>query len=366
MIGKPPTKDLTYEWQSLTKAVGAAFDQGEFAKAEDLSWESLAKSKVMGEFEPRLAISLSNLAVVQRQRGQYDRAEDLSNIALRILQALESKGELMCKALMNAACFFHEEGRLGEARRLFSKAIALAETGSLDSLLCQSLCLFARLCSDQSKYSQAEILLNRVSSLDSDDPECRILYLLTYTQCSIRQDKLHRAEQLLSDAEELLHERVQKQLLWKSSVLSLKGELRAAQYQASQLVSGATDMDLAGKRRSVIEAYEHSLDIREQVLGPYHCSCGELLRKKAEFYFQLSEYHDCEELLRRALSISLSAKGPYNLETFRCLDLSGQVLRATSQHQDAEEMEERCRQVEKRVREMSRETYVVWGEPDED
>jgi tetratricopeptide (TPR) repeat protein len=361
-----PSKTPEHDWQSLTKAAGAAFDEGEFAKAEDLAWESLAKSKVMGEFEPRLAISLSNLAVVQRQRGQYDRAEDLSNIALRILQALESKGELMCKTLMNAACFFHEEGRWGEARRLYTKAISLAETSNLDSLLGQALSLFARLCSDQSKFSQAEILLNRVSSLELREPQCQILYLLTYAQCSIRQEKLHRAEQTLKDADDLLNDRIDRQLIWKSSVLSVKGDLRAAQYQASQRVSGSNDMDLASRRRSVIEAYEHSFDIREQTLGPYHCSCGELLRKQAEFHFQLSEIKECEELLRRALSISLSAKGPYHMETFKCLDLSGQVLRAASQHADAEEMEERCRQVEKRVREMSRETYVVWGDPTEE
>lgn len=365
MISKPPAKTLAHDWQSLTRAAETAFFQGEFAKAEDLSWESLAKSKAMGEFEPRLAISLSNLAVIQRQRGQNDRAEDLSNLSLRILQALGSRGELMCKALLNSACFYHDEGRWGEARRLYSKAITLLETGYFESLLGRALTLFARLCSDQAKYSQAEILLNRVSSLEFSDPQSELLYLLTYAECSVRQDRLHRAEQTLNDADELLARRVDLQLIWKSSILSVKGDLRAAQYQASQKVSGSTDLDVAGKRRSVIEAFEHAFDIREQLLGPFHCSCGELLRKQADFYFQLSEYEECEELLRRALSIALSSRGPYHPETMKCLELSGLVMRATQQHSDAEEMEERFRQVEKRVREIGRETYVVWGDPEE-
>ncbi|MCA9781677.1 MAG: tetratricopeptide repeat protein, partial [Candidatus Eremiobacteraeota bacterium] len=91
MISKPPAKTLAHDWQSLTRAAESALQQGELSKAEDLSWEGLAKSKVMGEFEPRLAISLSNLAVIQRLRGQYDRAEDLSNLSLRILQAIGSR-----------------------------------------------------------------------------------------------------------------------------------------------------------------------------------------------------------------------------------------------------------------------------------
>jgi len=364
MIRKPPTKTLVRDWQSLTKAAETAFHGVELSKSEELAWESLAKSKVMGEFEPRLAISLSNLAVIQRQKGQYDRAEDLSNIALRILQSIGSQGPLMGKALLNSAAFYHEGGRWGEARRLYSKGIRLLETGYHEQLLVSALTLFSRLCIDQARYSQAEVLLNRVSSMSFPDAQSEMLYRLTFAFCSIRQDRLHRAEQALHDAEEFLANRMEMQLLWKSSILSLKGDLRAAQYQASRSVSGSTEMDLAGKRRSVIEAYEHAFDIREQLLGPYHCSCGELLRKQAEFSYLLCEFQECEELLRRALSISLSAKGPYHLETQRCLELSGLVLRAIGRHDEAEEMEERHRQVEKRVRDLLRETNVVWGEPE--
>ncbi|HIB66146.1 MAG TPA: tetratricopeptide repeat protein, partial [Phycisphaerales bacterium] len=123
MLGNPPSKTIAYDWQSLARAMSKAYLSGDFAKAEDLAWEGLSKAKLMGEFEPRLAISLSNLAVIQRMRGQRDRAEDLSNIALRILQAVDSRGQLMVKALINSACFYHDQGRWGEARRLYSRAL---------------------------------------------------------------------------------------------------------------------------------------------------------------------------------------------------------------------------------------------------
>ena len=365
MLGNPPTKTLAYDWQSLAKAVDRAFADGQFSKAEDLAWEGLAKAKMMGEFEPRLAISLSNLAVILRTRGQLDRSEDLSNIALRILQAVDSRGELMAKALLNSACFFHDEGRWGEARRLYGKAISLLESTYNEELLSRALCLFARLCTDMGKYSQAETLLKRVASFEPTDPQCVILYQLSYALNSIRQQRLSRAEQTLAQADQILLDGVENQLLWKSSLLAVRGELLVEQYQASQKVSGSVEADLTSRRGAVVEAFQHALDIREQALGPVHPSCADPMRRMASFYYDLSEYEQCENHLRRALSVCLSARGPYHLDTFRCLELSALVLRSTNRHGEAEEMEDRSRQVEKRVREMSRETYVIWGEPDQ-
>ena len=362
MLGNPPSKTIAYDWQSLARAMSKAYLSGDFAKAEDLAWEGLSKAKLMGEFEPRLAISLSNLAVIQRMRGQRDRAEDLSNIALRILQAVDSRGQLMVKALINSACFYHDQGRWGEARRLYSRALTLLEKAASEDLLAEALCLYARLCSDQSKYSQAETLLKRVGSLSRLEPEQQLLFSLTYAVNSIRQQRLGRAEQLLAECDEVLLKGQTLQLMWKSSLLSVRGELLAAQYEASRNVSGSVESDIVARRRAVTEAYEHALDIREQTLGPFHPACADVLRKMAEFEFLLSDYENCEKNLRKALSISLSSRGPYHLETNRLLELSAMVLRATNRHDEAESVEERSRQVEKRVREIARETYVVWGE----
>lgn len=366
MLGSSPSKTLAYDWQSLARSAEGAYSEAQFSKAEDLCWEGLGKAKLMGEFEPRLAISLSNLAVVQRLRGQMDRAEDLSNIALRILQAVDSRGQLMSKALLNSACFFHDEGRWGEARRLYTKAISLLEaSGNEGTLLCQALCLFARLCSDQAKHAQAVTILKRVQSLEPTEPQVCLLYLLTSAHNAIRQQRLNRAEQTLAEVDDMMQERLDLQLLWKSSLMSVRGDLLAEQYQASQRVTGSTEADVASRRSAVFEAYEHAQDIREQILGPGHPSCAELLRKCAQFHFDLSDYPNCEDNLRRSLSICLSTRGPYHLETLKCLELSSLVMRATNRHQEAEEMEERARQVERRVRELARETYVVWGEPDD-
>lgn len=365
MLGNSPSKTLAYDWQSLARSTRSAFDSGELSKAEDLAWESLAKAKQIGEFEPRLAVSLSNLAAIQRLRGQFDRAEDLSNIALRILQAVDSRGELMAKALLNSAAFFHDEGRYGEARRLYTRAIQILERAYLEQKLCPALCLYARLCLDLDRYSQAETLLKRVGSLEPERPEYVILYFLTYALTSIRQNRLSRAEQTLLDADQCLQERLPLHLEWKSSIFSVRGELLAAQYKASSKVHGTTEEDIAARRRGVLEAYQHSLEIREQTLGPFHPACAQILYKQAKFQFELSEYPDCENLLRRSLTICLSARGPYHWDTLRCLELSAQVMRSTARHAEAEEMEERARQVERRVRELGRETYVVWGEPDE-
>ena len=359
-----PSKTLNYDWQSLARSVESAFQGEQLSKAEDLCWESISKAKLLGELEPRLAISLSNLAVIQRLRGQYDRAEDLSNIALRIFQAIDAQGPLMTKALLNAASFFFAQGRWGEARRLYNKAIGLLELNPQDEILCQALCLLARLYSEQAKYSQAENLLKRVSSLQPKIPRVRLLYLLTSAQNSIYQERLTRAEKHLEQADEILQNKLELQDIWNSSRLAVQSGLLAHRYGALKQLSGAQESEVSALKAEVIESYSRALKLREQSLGPFHSSCSTILRRLAQFYFDLSSYQSCEQHLRSALSICLSSRGAYHPETLQCLELSALVLRATNRHDEAESMEERSRQVEKKVREQARETLVAWGQTD--
>ena len=349
----------------LTRSVEKAFRDGQLSKAEDICWEVLSKAKLIGEFEPRLAISLSNLAVIQRLRGQRDRAEDLSNIALRIFQAVDRRSPLMAKGLLNAAGFFHDEGRWGEARRLYGKAINLLEENQSHELLCQALLLYARLCSDQNRDPQAETLLKRVASLDPQTPSCRLLFLLTSAQVAIRTDRLTRADQVLEECRQLLVGGVELEAIWLSSMLALRGDLESAMYTAAREVAGSSSADFAKRTSAVIHAFQQALDIREGIFGPFHASCGQIHRRLAAFYLEIGSYDIAEQLLRKALTIALSTRGPYHFETLKCLESSQEMLRLAGRHTEASDMETRVGQVEKKVRERARETYVVWGEPDD-
>lgn len=365
MLGSEAVRTLEHDWLLLNRSVEKAFREGHLSKAEDICWESLSKAKLIGEFEPRLAISLSNLAVIQRLRGQRDRAEDLSNIALRIFQAVDRRSPMMAKGLLNAAGFFHDEGRWGEARRLYGKAISLLEEGQREDLLCQALLLYARLCSDQGRDPQAETLLKRVQSLDPQGASCRALLLLTSAQVAMRQERLARCEQLLDDCRALLVEGIELESIWLSSMLALRGDLDVAMYMASRQVSGSISTDFARRTASVIHAYQQALDIREGIFGPYHASCGSIHRRLGTFYLEVGNYEVAEQLLRKALTIALSARGPYHQETLKCLEASQEMLRLVGRHDEASQMEARVGQVDKKVRERARETYVTWGDPED-
>lgn len=365
MLGSEAVRTLEHDWRLLNRSVEKAFREAQLSKAEDICWEGLSKAKLIGEFEPRLAISLSNLAMIQRLRGQRDRAEDLSNIALRILQAIDRRSPLMAKGLLNAAAFFHDEGRWGEARRLYGKAITLLEENQQQEYLCHALLLYARLCSDQGRDAQAETLLKRVASLEPDRLANCVLQALTSAQIALRIDRLTRCEQALEEAQKLLSEGPELQPLWHSSVLALRGDLEVAQYRAARQVAGTTAADFAKRSTSVIYAYQQALDMREALFGPFHASCGALHRRLAAFYLETGTYEVSEQLLRKALTIALSARGPYHFETLACLETSLEMLRLAGRHTEAGEMEARLSQVEKKVRERARETYVVWGEPDD-
>lgn len=365
MLGSETVKTLEHDWQMLNRSVGRAFQEGNLSKAEDICWESLSKAKLIGEFEPRLAISLSTLAVIQRLRGQRDRAEDLSNIALRIFQAVDRRSPLMAKGLLNAACFFHDEGRLGEARRLYGKAISLLEEHRRDELLCHALSLYARLCSDQGRDAQAETLLKRVQSLAPDNLACRVLFYLTSAQVALRQERLARCEQTLEEAKPLIEGELEMDSVWLSSWLALRGDLDKAMYIASRGVSGSLSTDFSQRTNAVIASFQQALRLREKVFGPFHFSCGEIHRRLASFYLEMADFETSEQLLRKALTIALSSRGPYHPETLKCLETSQEMLRLAGRHNEASEMETRIDQVEKKVRERARETYVVWGEPDD-
>lgn len=349
----------------LNRSVGRAFQEGNFSKAEDICWESLSKAKLIGEFEPRLGISLSTLAVIQRLRGQRDRAEDLSNIALRIFQAVDRRSPLMAKGLLNAACFFYDDGRLGEARRLYGKAIALLEEHGQDELLCQALSLYARLCSEQGRDAQAETLLKRVASIEPKHPAGQVLFWMTSALVALRQSRLARCEQSLDEAQQLIEGELKGDSPWLSSALVLRGDLEKAMYLASRGVSGSLASDFSKRVNSVVAYYQKSLQLREAVFGPFHSSCGEIHRRLASFYLELGNSEASEQLLRKALTIALATRGPYHPETLQCLETSQEMLRLVGRHAEAGEMEARLSQVEKKVKEKARETYVVWGEPDD-
>ncbi len=366
MLGSKNARTLEHDWRMLTRSAEKAYREGHLSKAEDICWEGLSKAKLIGEFEPRLAISLTNLAVIQRLRGQLDKAEDLSNISLRIFQAIDRRSPLMSQALLNAACFFHDEGRWGEARRLYGKAISLLEEGNREDLLCRALMLFSRLCSDQGRDSQAETILKRVNSLEPDASEVLVQYYLTACLVALRQDRLSRGEQMLGEANELLEDEVVSlSPVWRSSVLALRGDIEAAQYLAARQMSGSRADDFHQRATAVHTCYDQALALREKLFGPFHPSCGDLHRRRARFHFERDEYDASEKSLRRALTIALSCRGPYHYDTLRCLEISLEVLRLGGRHNEASEMEERMITVERKVREKARETYVVWGEPDE-
>lgn len=354
---------LEKDWAAISRQISKAYHEGRLAKAEDLCWEALSKAKLMGEFEPRLAISLSNLAVIQRLRGQYARAEDLSNIALRITQAIEEGSPMMVKALVNAACFFHDEGRWGEARRLYGKAIAWLEEGRGDKdLLCQALLLHARLCSDQGRDSQAETIINRVSSLGPETVVRRIHWGLTSATVALRQDRLNRCESSLEATRAALDERPELVSVWRSSMLVLRARLGEAALQvASRLSDGKGDAFLQ-RRAVILGAYEEASTLREEALGAFHPACGEVHRQLGSFYLTLQDPIRAEPLLRKALMIALSARGPYHVETLRCLETSLDMLRLAGRYDEAGELEVRVSQVEKSVRDRARETFVIWGE----
>ncbi len=353
------------EWEQLSRSASGQFYLKEYDAAEDLCWEALSGVKKLGEFEPRLGVTLSSLAVIHRAQDRRQKIEDLSNLALRIFKANDDRSVLMAKGLLNAAVFYHDEGRWTEARRLYLKSLGLLEEGSRDDLLCHNLVLLARVVGQLGRGAQAQMLLKRVHGLEPQGSEVRLLCDLTAAELSLGLERFGRAEAALDNARSTFREsRLSQRPVWESSLAALSADLASSQSLAAAKLAGSRSREAIAKGAAAADYYRQAIALRTAALGDFHSACGDLYRRKAHLELESGQFREAESSLRYGLNLLLTRRGPYHYETLKCLQLSQQLLRRKGQWREADQLESRLSHVERKVNEKARETYVVWGEPE--
>lgn len=196
------------------------------------------------------------------------------------------------KAAGNAAA---EQGRYGEAEKLFRSAIEQAEQfGSLDPRLADSLNELAILYAMQQQFTQAEPLFQRslgvsVAALGPDHPDVAI-------------------------------------------ILRNMGILKASlqKYAEADVLLG------------------RSLLLTNRVLGQEHPIVAVTMRTIAVFQAVQGRYGEAERFLRRSLEISEKTLGSEHPEVAMSLELFAQVLRAEHQETEADRAELRAQEIRAR------------------
>jgi serine/threonine-protein kinase len=143
--------------------VSVLHDLGDDAAAEVRAREVLeVRRRSLGESDPQVSKSLSDLAVVLARRGAYDEADSLYRRALA-LERRRSDDSSAATTLNNLALVHQARGRTAEARRLQEEALALDRQrfGEEHTRVATDLQNLASTLTMEGAYDSAEALLTR-------------------------------------------------------------------------------------------------------------------------------------------------------------------------------------------------------------
>lgn len=107
---------MTESWKSLVEAGNQAYAQGKIPEAEVQFLAALKEAELFGEDDPRLALSLNNLAAIYHAEGKYTMAEPI------YLRALDIKLRLHGEIHPDIALNHHNLAVLYSARRMYPVA----------------------------------------------------------------------------------------------------------------------------------------------------------------------------------------------------------------------------------------------------
>jgi tetratricopeptide (TPR) repeat protein/DNA-binding XRE family transcriptional regulator len=149
---------------SLNALAILARNRSDYEQAEKLYQQALAiREKRLGPHDLATAESLNNLGVLYRNQGKYEMAEPLLRQALNIREQLlgsEHLDTLYC--FLNLAKLYLEQHKYEHAQSLLSQALETGEAlGIAHPLIAHNLNLLARLFCEQEDYEEAETLWKR-------------------------------------------------------------------------------------------------------------------------------------------------------------------------------------------------------------
>ena len=172
-------------WEQYMEAAAFAFQDGHYEEAEE--W-FLAADRVAARFEPtdpRLALTLGNLADFYHARARDDEAEPLYWESLTLLERIDGPdAPRVARFVADLAGFYTVLDRYEEAEPLFLRALDTLEwklgPAHLDVLIVRT--GLAGLYLQQTRYTEAEAIYREVLATLLDTPDADQDQLVTVLQ----------------------------------------------------------------------------------------------------------------------------------------------------------------------------------------
>lgn len=271
--------------------------QTHYRRSEENYREALAlledDVRAVGPDHPDVATSLSDLAILYSDRGEYTEAEPLFKRALTILENnLGSGDRFVADAVVNLAHCYYIQGRYDDAESLYNRALKIRkkELRADHPELAESLNHLAWLYFKRGKFARAEPLFKDALAiwerLSGPQRSNVALSLNGLAALSRERGEYSESAEYLTKALE-----ARKDLLLQPQ----NGLLYAEAIENSALFYNAKNDSRAGS--SFLDALER----RKKGLGDSHPETGYTEGKLASFYYKQGKYLEAEQHFNTAL-----------------------------------------------------------------
>ena len=155
-------------WDMYNKSGKTHMHLGNASEAEKMLKAALDVAKEFGSQDPRLAVSLNNLARLYLGQRRYEEAEDLCSRALAIAEGERGPGHPdVAVSLNNLAAVYREQGRYDQAEPLYKEALAIWDKAGVASPLGLATTLenYATLLRKMSRHAEADAMERRAKDL---------------------------------------------------------------------------------------------------------------------------------------------------------------------------------------------------------
>ena len=299
------------EWKAHMDAGTLAYSAGDYRAATERFEAALREAESFGRSDPRLAKTLSDLALLYDAQGRFAEAEPLLRRSLEILEKALGPNHLEVGAKLNSlALLYRAQVRYAEAEPLNQRSLGIAvkALGANHQIVGTSLNNLALLYREQGRFAEAEplyyrSLVIREKALGPDHPDVGV---------SLNNlAALYQAQGRFAEAEPLFRRS-----------LSISEKVLGPDHPSvgTMLNNLAELYDAQGRYAEAEPLSRRSLGIREKALGPDHPDVGVSLNNLAGLYREQGRFAEAEPLLRRSLGILEKALGPDHPDVGRALN----------------------------------------------
>jgi tetratricopeptide (TPR) repeat protein len=283
-------------------------------------------SEILGEGHPSTLASMSNLAVVLRDQGKYEQAEEMQRQALGLHETALGKDHPDTLRCMNSlALVLRGQGKYEQAEEMHRQALGLQETAlgedhpdTLTSM--DNMALALRY---QGKYEQAEEMQRQTLGLQEtvlgkDHPDT--LASMNNLALVLRdQGKYEQAEEMWRQTLGL-----QETVLGKEHPETLTSMNNLAMVLRDQ-----------GKYEQAEEMQRQTLGLHETVLGKEHPNTLTSMNNLALTYWNQGRRDEAEELTIRVMETCLSVLGQEHPQTLMIMTNLAYIWKSQGRDEEA-------------------------------